>query len=166
MSLTHRYQPFVKHSTKFCKSFDTLFPYVCNRVKRILSISLSLLLVASSLSLTFTTHFCGGHAVKSEIALGHSDLKCGMGMGDHKLPSDDTSIHAKACCENEYVSIQIDNEFNPTMEKSTPNIHFLMAFAHSYATVAFSDRTYSITSDTSPPIFDQDFRVLYQNFLI
>ena len=102
----------------------------------------------------------------SAVALGRVDLSCGMGMDLPEESNDETSFHGAPCCENEFVSIEIDDEFNSAVEKNGLNVNFVLAFVHSSLIPATSEYSVPGFQDISPLLIEQDFQVLYQHFLI
>ena len=136
-------------------------------MKQFLSISLALFILASSMGMTFATHHCGEIVMDSAFALGEIDLDCGMGMDDHNNPMTDESIGSDQCCENEYVSIETDDQFNPTFEKSTIHPQFLVALAYTLADFPLLENAQTVAfSDYSPPPLIPDVQVAYQTFLL
>ncbi len=51
-------------------------------MKKILAISLALIMLSTNTGLSMATHYCGGLAVKSQLVLGHESLDCGMSNMD------------------------------------------------------------------------------------
>jgi hypothetical protein len=78
-------------------------------VKKVISISLTVLLLLSNAQLSFGKHFCGGLVVKNEWMLGHQHLDCGMGMMDKEKHHEDDPYHfdIPQCCDNEYLGLSI-----------------------------------------------------------
>ena len=66
--------------------------------------------------MSICTHFCGGHAVKTELGLVETELDCGMleaGMDcEYEYPHSKKGFHQKKCCENHLTSIQLNEVFN------------------------------------------------------
>ena len=75
-------------------------------LKKIISISLALILITSNVGFTLGTHICGGFAVINELMIGHNNLDCGMGDMDtkNKMSTADTGTHFESvpCWENEF----------------------------------------------------------------
>ncbi len=83
-------------------------------MRKIISISLSLLLLVSSANLTLATHFCAGKAVETELSLVKGGVGCGMADAE-KLAAVDTDIAQFSpvpCCENTYQVIAVEDDFN------------------------------------------------------
>lgn len=135
-------------------------------VKRILSISLAILLLASSLGLTFATHYCGGHAMESTLALGHVNLDCGMGM-DHSDSMNGNVIKNNDCCENQYISVEVDDQFNSSIQKISFESKFVVTLAYTLINRPVFEKAKKATfSDYSPPPLIPNLQVEYQTFLL
>ena len=90
-------------------------------VKAVLSIFLVVVFLASNVQLHIGTHYCGGHAVKSELMFGSLSLDCGMTEMEKSCESNSKpiSVHftQKDCCQNSYHAIQIDEDFNKRLRE-------------------------------------------------
>ena len=141
-------------------------------LKRILSISLMLVILVLNLGLTHITHYCGGEAVESAFSLVHSDISCGMTPAEMESCSNDKhkeSIQKKGCCENEYTSISADIDYNQSQVTSSPHLDFkfVMAFAYSFVSNNLFLKKDKPSFETyRPPILDRDISVLHQVFII
>jgi hypothetical protein len=135
-------------------------------VKKTISIALSLILLLSNVGFTMGTHFCGGHAVISELMIGEEHLDCGMAMVE-KSVSDKLSISAPNCCANQYLSPSTDDaEKKDAKINSTISVEFL-AFAFAiYRIDSPSTSTPSSFLPKDPPLPDLDFQSVHQVFLI
>lgn len=140
-------------------------------MRKIIAISLALLMLFSNMGFAIGTHYCGGMAVESELMHGHEPLDCGMtDMDEQPCPSELTHEHQLAktpCCENEYQSLDVDGDYEPTVVQPSLNLAFVAAFAVSFLEIAFPTKiSTSRYADYSPPLIDQDIAVLYQVFRI
>ena len=142
-------------------------------LRKILHIVMVLVLVTANLGLTISTHYCQGEAIKSQVNLLPEDLDCGMmGMNSScnipvKNDNHKTHIDNIPCCQNEYQTIQLTEDF---IRDATPiTFHVDFAIAIVYATLnlnLFPNSTQqSHTEYHSPPI-EKDIQVLFQTFLI
>ena len=134
-------------------------------MKKIISIALSCLLLISSTGLTYATHFCGGHAVESKIMVGEKDLGCQMAVAETTSDCDVIS-RPTACCENDYASIDLEDNFNIQL---VDNLHFevfvqsTFEFTSARSLVIGNIRNYH---DYVPPPLIDDYQVHYSTFLI
>ncbi len=89
-------------------------------MKRLASFILAFIFLGSNLGFAMGTHFCGGHAMGTEVLLGHADLSCGMmpELPAHHFdhPRDQT-IHSIPCCANEFQSLKIQDDFQSSTLK-------------------------------------------------
>jgi hypothetical protein len=82
-------------------------------MKKGVSISLVLLLLAAMLNISVATHYCGGKAVASKVSLTGKLANCGMEGSEKKLPLSGTSFTTH-CCDNVLTSCRIDNNYTPS----------------------------------------------------
>lgn len=137
-------------------------------MKKILAILLSLILLFTNMGFSMTTHYCGGHAVKSKLVLGDKSVDCGMEkMDDNCETGSGTSITKKSCCENHFMSLSVENEFQPTVAQPSLDVNFVFTFVYTYLEL-FSSNIEHETSygEYSPPPKKQSRQVLFQSFLI
>ena len=139
-------------------------------MKRIISISLALLMLVSHVGFTMNTHFCGGKAMETSFSIGPQNLDCGMSDMEKEcesIPSKEKQIKQKPCCENQHQLLQLDE--NADVQITSIEVHpvFLIAFIHSFVQpVLFADQFPIHNTYYSPPIPDRDIQVLFQTFLI
>ena len=137
-------------------------------MKKILSISLALVLLISNVGLTMGTHFCGGHAVKHELMLGPADLNCGMpDMDQEHAPVEGTFFEAPGCCDNEYQTLEIEDDFKVSLEQLQISPDFIIVYFYtSLDSDLAAGRQQRIPTDYSPPLLLRDLPVLNQVFRI
>lgn len=135
-------------------------------MKKIFSISLAFILLLSNVGFTMGTHFCGGLPVKSELMIGHSHLDCGMGEMERQDCGDDLQVKAKPCCENQYQTLEIEDDFKVSKASLDLSPVFVVAYIESFLNLAFSDSTKTQYVNYSPPLLLRDIPVLNQVFLI
>ena len=139
-------------------------------MKKLIAISLTMLMLLSSVSITFATHYCGGVAVKTSLSIGHENIGCGMtGSGDsdcEKFPSD--SSISKKCCENQYIQLSVEDEFSTNSSIQIPsNFDFVSSSAVTfYVQNYFPNTLIQEYFSRPPPIYKRDIQVLLQVFLI
>jgi hypothetical protein len=116
------------------------------------------------------THYCGGLAVESQIVMGNTVLDCGMADMYKGCKSDSPlAIHIKKmpCCENQYQSLDIDDDYKRTIFQSNVNIDFIASFIVSFFQVSlFSENKENQYANYLPPLLECDVTVLHQVFLI
>ena len=126
-------------------------------------------MISSQLGLMVGTHFCGGEAVKSELSVGKANLDCGMEeMGSCENTDAKDSVESKPCCDNQYLSLDVDNEYNSQQNLTVDQLKLVVV-----ATVVFFNWTefFPLTetsnfADIPPPPLESDFIVLFQSFLL
>ena len=122
------------------------------------------------MGLTFATHYCGGFAVKRQLMFGIHALDCGMANMDmdcENLPPKNDIVKAKSCCENQYQTLETDNEYNSSEVQPVPTPAFVMAFTHSFLLMSiFLDNEKQPYTHYSPPLLEYDLPVLNQKFLL
>ena len=115
------------------------------------------------------THYCGGFAMDTKAMIGHIDLDCGMGDMDKDCESDtDPGMHFEKvpCCENEYLSIEIEDEFKSNMAQAKVNIAFIASFVFSLSELYTFSENSPEYFDYDPPMVEEDISLLHQVFLI
>lgn len=126
-------------------------------------------MLSGSTGITVATHFCAGHAVKSQVMLGHNSLDCGMNM-DTECPaenSSENSLKMDNCCENHYKSISQDEMMKGQMVFKAVNLPFFIAFTHTFFGLTPLDKEPQVlTWEYAPPLLAQDIPVMYQSFLL
>jgi len=68
-------------------------------MKRILSISLSVIMLFALLHISVATHYCGGKIASTSISLSGKLASCGMEDETSDLPASGTRI-SRHCCDN------------------------------------------------------------------
>jgi hypothetical protein len=127
-------------------------------------------MLASNIGLTMNTHFCGGHAMKSTVSVGASQLDCGMGTMDQiEIRSQPvvSSYTPEPCCKNDHQEIQVDKK--ATCQKASVELNqtFLVAIIHTFIQpLIFIARVDVNHPNYSPPPLTRDIAVLIQTFLI
>lgn len=140
-------------------------------MKKLISIFLAILMLASNVGIAANTHFCGGKAVKRSISLGFEHLDCGMDQTKRACSVTDNQedkLQSKPCCENQHELFQLSDEVTAQHQNDLQlNKTFVAAFIHTFVVQLFS---YGETTPNlpyySPPELKQDVQVLFQTFLI
>jgi hypothetical protein len=137
-------------------------------VKRLISIALASMMLLGNMGFVVGTHYCGGVAVESRIGIGHTDLDCGMeAMNKDCAVPFEANFKNIDCCDNEYQSVEIQDDYKPTLITSTANFEFIAAFISTFTSISY----FSIEEDVQytsylPPPLEVDVPVLHQVFLL
>lgn len=77
------------------------------------------------------------------------------------------SISKKGCCENHYLSLDVEDDFQPSHASTQLDINFVFTFVYTYFELLnSSSKDEVIYGDYSPPLRNIDIQVLFQSFLI
>lgn len=121
------------------------------------------------MGITFSTHFCMGRAVDNELMVGMHELSCGMMDIDSSCESETTrpQIMAPNCCDNEFISIEIEDDYQIVTEQIFLESPFLLAFTYTLLFDLQKNVTPKVAlADNHPPPLEQDYQSLYQSFLL
>lgn len=138
-------------------------------MKKYLHILISLLLLISHLSLTVSTHLCGGEIVSSEIAFANIDLDC---CGDKIIDCEETGNHEcdllkeVPCCENHYTTIDVVDDFVKSATQTTQNDFTAVLLFAVLNSNLLHEAGAKIYTDYSPPILKRNIQTLFQVFII
>ncbi|MCU0400977.1 MAG: hypothetical protein MUE75_08205 [Algoriphagus sp.] len=137
-------------------------------MKTLVSISLAFFVLFSTIGMAKTTHFCMGHAMKSEIGFGEKHLDCGMEMPmDHSDNEQDNSKDPKSCCENITEHLQVDEDVQ--LKKFEAKIQFNFAVAFFEVFLFGVDPLTSVDSQVTyylSPTPPEDLHLLFESLLI
>ncbi|NMM48264.1 HYC_CC_PP family protein [Marinigracilibium pacificum] len=136
-------------------------------MRKLLSISLALLLFLGNSGITMATHYCGGMAMLSELSIGNDDLNCGMEITDHEYADGQTYLSGPKCCENHYNSFEVDEPVVPG-KTSIDNINFifLTSFVYSFSTISVEQDLSTNLYEVPIPLVIRDLNVHYEVFRI
>lgn len=126
-------------------------------------------MLTSHLGFAVGTHFCGGLAVEAKLMIGHEHLDCGMADMDKECErkSDGKAYLDKSpCCENEYLTIEVEDEFKPSVEQTALSFEFVTAFVVSYLDFFSNDEENGQLAEYDPPLVTEDISILHQVFII
>ncbi len=141
-------------------------------MKKVFSILVSFMLLASHMNLAIGTHFCGGEAVETKIMLGDTHLGCDMPDMEEPCNDSEKSNTKKVrfenipCCKNEYQIVQVTDEFVKEVAPQSFNIDFAVAFI--YTTLnsdLFPESTHPFSTEYISPPLKKDIQVFFQTFL-
>lgn len=141
-------------------------------MKRIFSIFLSMLILSSNSGVVFATHYCMGSIADISIGFSTQAHQCEMadmeGICEEITHSEGCNITPVDCCSNDFVQIQLDENFDSPIQMDTElNTQFIAAFTLVYLNLYDFQSVSNIDYvDYSPPLLQQDIPVLFQSFLI
>ena len=109
-----------------------------------------------------------GRAVDSELMVGKHELSCGMmGMDSACETTTGENIMAPGCCENEFISIEIEDDYQLTKVEFSLESNFLIALIYTFVLNPLNEVERSVAhADHLPPPLEQDYQSLYQAFLL
>jgi len=127
---------------------------------------LAALLLVVNMSLTFSTHYCGGEAVETSISLGKADVGCGMedtSADDCDSPTD--GVISKNCCSNEYYTLSLDEDYKENTAQEISTLKTIVATpgevnSNLFVAPESSNRLVAY----SPPLVERDITVMHQVF--
>ncbi len=145
------------------------------RFRKISAILLSMLVLFSSTSFTFSMHFCMGQL--ESIALFQQAKPCEMvtqptpcANNKHGQECEHVHVHTakKGCCEDHFLQVEGQDELAQVAASvPMPDIQMVAVF---YAVVSFLFDAPAVHTDSykeySPPLIERDIPVLVQSFLI
>jgi hypothetical protein len=137
-------------------------------VKRLLSISLSILLLFSNIGLSIASHYCGGQKVLSELVIGHNQLDCGMieTLCEEDDKNQHPSFSKKSCCENRVTVLDSKETLNTQLLQIEINTPFLIAFTYYCLHIHFSEDFSTQFTTYLPPSLKIDRQAMFQAFLL
>lgn len=118
---------------------------------------------------SFAAHYCGGKAVKMNLVLDSYTLDCGMKKMKPSCENeqDETNVKKKGCCENEMFSLQVEDDYQRSLNQPSLDFDFVFSFVHTFIQVLASQIDLKAPfAEYSPPLRSQDVLVLFQSFLI
>jgi hypothetical protein len=135
-------------------------------MQKVISILLTILILASSSGITYAKHFCGDFEVLSTLTMGKKDLSCGMAMEADDC--DNNEEEPIDCCKNTYKNIDTDDNFVNSSFDLQINNNFIASFVSVFVLqdVNFSDKEIHLFNGYYPPPIYEDIQVLHQVFII
>lgn len=132
---------------------------------KIVSISMALLLLASTTSWKVEKHFCMGHLV--DLAFFADAEDCGMSMG---MLNDDNSTmqQESSCCSEEVIFVDGQDDLKMSFDNlSFEQQLFVTSFAHSYIDLfEGSEENATLFREYSPPLVIKNIYKLGETYLI
>ena len=137
--------------------------------------------LSANVGVTFAAHYCKGEVNSRELMFVETQIACDMDMEEecemeeqtcpmHQTPPADPdyqNLKSDDCCDNEYVTVKIEDDFTSEKTELTsqllPAIAVIIAFVpelvyHFSPKISFNDK--------SPPLTGQDIIVRVQSFLL
>jgi hypothetical protein len=138
-------------------------------MKKVISILFSIIVLLSSMGITFSTHYCMGRAVDSALMIGMNELSCGMIDMDEacETRADGSRLMPPGCCDNDFLSIEIHDDYEKVSESISFDKYFLFAFSYAYLlnNTYTTEQTFA-QNEIFPPPLEQDYQSLFQSFLL
>jgi hypothetical protein len=121
-------------------------------MKKILSISVALLMLLSGMQLTISRHYCGGELADSKVSLTGHIASCGMEGETDDCAQPGNHVES-SCCNNKVSFYAVDHNFSPsfsefkTFEQPVLQVFILPEIQNFIAINAYN----RIYTDVSPP---------------
>lgn len=137
-------------------------------MKKLFSIFLMLLLLGANSGVIFAAHYCMGSIADIEIGFVTKADPCEMvKKPTHCESHSSKEMKKKGCCEDEYVQLSSDIDFEkPSVSSLSVNPQFVIAWVLVLKEVNVSSEKIVRFNDYSPPLVNPDRSILYQSFLI
>ena len=120
-------------------------------MKKLLSISLTFLILLAGMHLTIATHYCGGKIAEIKLSFSGELASCGMETDkDYLLPG----IHIKTdCCQNRGSVFSVDHNYAPSFTEFKVFAQTLLQVFTIPENITFHSLTSfsNFYSDVSPP---------------
>src|SRR5690606_10517387 len=134
-------------------------------MKKLMAISLALVLLTSNIGLAMVSHYCGGQAVKSQLTIGHGNLGCGMDMRTSSEQSRSADNEASGCSEYKYQAFAIEDDYS--LLQLSLDFDAVAAFVLSFLEIVLvPGQQHPQCADYSPPLLLSDIHILNQVFII
>jgi hypothetical protein len=133
--------------------------------KKIAAILMAFVVVTSTMSFSFSEHFCGDHLV--DIGIFSKAESCGMEL-QKPSPNKDCSIEKKNCCNDVLKQFEGQNELKTNTSSLTFKQQvFVATFIISYNNLFDSlEKNKNPFKDYSPPFIVKDIHTLDEVYLI
>jgi hypothetical protein len=83
-------------------------------MKKILSISIALLMLLSGMQLTISRHYCGGELADSKVSVLGQIASCGMESSTDNCTQPGNHVKS-SCCHNKVSVYAVDHNFSPSL---------------------------------------------------
>ena len=122
-------------------------------MKKILSISVALLMLLSGLQLTISRHYCGGELADAKVSVTGHVASCGMEGETDDCTQPGNHVES-SCCNNQVSTYAIDHNFAPSFtsfkafEQPVLQVFILPEIQNFNALTAYNH----FYTDVSPPL--------------
>lgn len=124
-------------------------------MKKVISISLVLLMIATLLHLSVADHFCNGKQAASKISLTGKLADCGMDGKGTQIPFSGTSLSVN-CCYNVVISYAIDYSYKPSFSfvpESYQDNFQILSLSPGFTVYPVTDLKLQDTNNSPPGVF-------------
>jgi hypothetical protein len=121
-------------------------------MKKVISISLVIMMITAMLNISVATHYCGGKEVASKISLSGKLANCGM-EGSENAETLPGLKFDKHCCYNVVTFCGTDTNFVPSFSfiPETFQYNIQLILIPSWLTADSFPRLTPLSTDVSPP---------------
>jgi hypothetical protein len=121
-------------------------------MKKVVSISLTFLMLTAMLHLSVATHFCAGKIAASKISLTGKLATCGMNDDEKNLPPSG-SHYTTYCCENVLATYGINSIYFPSFSSfhESYQVHYQVLSIPKNYNIQSLKSVNSIYTSVSPP---------------
>jgi hypothetical protein len=126
--------------------------FVIQKMKKVISISLTSLLLATLFHFSIATHYCGGTIAATKISLSGKLASCGMEKDEDNNPLSGT-FFVSHCCDNHIAYYGVSSNYHPTFSY-VPEVyrdHFKILNIPEGRTLQSAVLINSICTNISPP---------------
>jgi hypothetical protein len=122
-------------------------------MKKVFSISLSILMLTAMLHISVAEHFCGGKETGVKISLTGKLAACSMESSEKEQPLPSGVNITKHCCEDFITFCVIDNNYAPTFSYVPESFQFEFQFLALPIELSAKSQTAinSLCANVSPP---------------
>ena len=121
-------------------------------MKKLLSISIALLMLLSGMQLTISRHYCGGELADSKVSIVGNLASCGMeGISDECTQPG--SHLESSCCDNKVSFYAVDHNYSPSFTEFKTFSQTVIQIFSIPENITFQSLTSlsHISTDVSPP---------------
>ncbi len=139
-----------------------------NKVNRILSFLMTILILLSSTGFSMSLHYC--HGKVKTVSFFEEAESCHQIKTKCHIPSQKENIkkYKKSCCANKTITAQQDDSSQKNTIDFTPKqVKFLTAFTQAFILKGIHlSRTIVSPPKHIPPLLNKDIPILIQSFLL